>query len=115
MNDQRRAFDEGEKLVGNFGKARLVLEEVFTNAVDGEGIRRHLTFGIDVPALDDTGRQMVDEFDTGYFDQPMTQLRLKAGRLGIKDDFAQVGPLCRLLRAAAMPPLPLCTRVLEPF
>ena len=48
VDDQRRVAEESDQVVGRFGKERLVLEELLDQAVNREGLRRHVALGIEI-------------------------------------------------------------------
>ena len=51
--------------------------------MDGESILRHIATGIYVSVKTPAGGNMVDQLDTGDFDDPMTVARIETGRFGI--------------------------------
>jgi len=75
--------DEAEKLVHDRAKRRLTSEEFGGQAVDRESIPRHVALGIDMSVKTPTGRDMVDQFDAGDLDDPMSIVRIQTGSLGI--------------------------------
>lgn len=84
MDDQLRAFDELEELVGHFGETRLADEEFVGDAVDAD--RALVTFAIrlqvdvKVPAR----QAPTDQFDTADFNDPVTIGHRHAGGFGIE-------------------------------
>jgi hypothetical protein len=64
--------DKGQQLVDDSAKARLAREKFSGNAVHRERILGHAALGIDVPMELPTGWNMMHEFDTGDFDDPVT-------------------------------------------
>jgi hypothetical protein len=83
MDHQRVRPDEPEKLVHDRGKRRLASEEFGGQAVDSESIPRHVALGIDMSVKTPTARDMVDQFDAGNLDDPMSIVRIEAGSLSI--------------------------------
>ena len=100
--DQRRLPDEGDQLIGDLGKSRLVLQEGGRKAMDRKGFGRHVALGIDVAVKTTSGRDVVDEFDARDFDDTMPLVRIEACRFGIEDDLAHQ-LLLRGLRNANRP------------
>ena len=54
----------------------------------GEGFRRHVAFGIEMPMKGLPGRHAVENLDTADFNQPVAAQRVEAGGFGIENDFA---------------------------
>src|SRR5271166_3630546 len=74
-------------------------EEFCSQAVDGERIFRHVTLRIHVPVKTPTGRDVVNQLDTGDLDDPMSLARIEARRFSVQYDFAH-HPLRRGFRNA---------------
>jgi hypothetical protein len=51
--------------------------------MDGESIFGHIATGIYVSVKTPAGGNMVNQLDTGDFDDPMTVARIETGRFGI--------------------------------
>ena len=88
VDHQRRVADERQEIVGDFDKARLVLEEIRRQPVNGEGLGRHLAFRIEIAVEDRAGRNPVEQLDAADFDQAVTLVGIEAGGFGVENDFA---------------------------
>jgi hypothetical protein len=51
--------------------------------VDGEGILRHVALRVDISVKTPPGRYMVNQFDAGDLDDPMSIARIETGRFCI--------------------------------
>src|SRR6185437_15708520 len=60
VDHQRRVPDEGEEFVDHAAKARLVLEELGRQSVNGKSLRRHLTIRVEVGMERRAGRNPVE-------------------------------------------------------
>ena len=75
--------------------------------MDREGLRRHVTLGIEIAVEALAGGKAVDEFDAADLDQPMTLGGIEAGGLGVEYDLAhQVA-----LRSAGSSAVPRLRRI----
>ena len=92
VDDQRSAFDEGQKLVGDFRKARLGAQELGADAVDLIGLCRHVPIGIEIPAPGEACRQVVVQLDAGDLHDAVPELGLEARRLGVEHDLPHGPP-----------------------
>ena len=54
----------------------------------GEGFRRHVALGIEMPMKGLAGRHPVQNLDAADFNQPVAAQRVEAGGFGIENDFA---------------------------
>ncbi len=72
----------------HLGKARIVFQELGRQAVDREGLGRHVALGIEVAVEGLSGREAVEQLDAADLDQPMALIGVEAGGLGIEDDLA---------------------------
>ena len=88
VDHQRRVGDEFEELFDDMGKQRLVGEEFAGKTVHGEGFRRHVALGIDVPMKGLPRRHAVENLDAADLDQPVAAQRIEARGFGIENDFA---------------------------
>jgi hypothetical protein len=84
MRNQRRVADKCDQFIRDLVKARFVPEELGRKAVDGYGLGRHITFGIDVAMKILTAGEPIDQLDAPDLDQPMPLEGIKPGRLGIE-------------------------------
>ena len=103
VRDQGRIADEGEKLVGDLGEQRLVLELVGRDAVDGLRLGRHVAFRIDVVVEALPARDAVDDLDAADLDQAVSLEGIKARGLGIEHDLAQAIPPSATIEARSSP------------
>jgi hypothetical protein len=83
MDHQRVPADELLKFVQDCGKWRLASEEFSGQAVDGESILGHVALRIDVSVKTPPGGDMVDQFDAGDLDNPMSIAWIETRRFGI--------------------------------
>ncbi len=70
------------------GEQRLVLEELDRQAVNLEGLFRHVAFRIEVAVKRLAGRKPIDELDAADFDHAIALEGIKAGGFGIEDNLA---------------------------
>ena len=103
VDHERVRTDKGHELVDDDREWRLTSEKFRGQTMDGECIFGHLALRTDVSVEFSTGRNMVNEFDTGDLDDAMAIAGIKTGRLGIKDNFAH-HRLRRLAANACRPP-----------
>ena len=80
--------DECDEVIDDFREQRLVLEEFDREAVDREGLGRHVALGIEIAVERLPARNAVDELHTADLDQPMALVGIKACRFGVEHDFA---------------------------
>src|SRR5476649_768333 len=64
--------------------------------MDAIGVVGHIAFGIDEDVIDGAGRDLIDDFQTTDFHQPMSLRRAEPGGLGVEDNFTHRVPLFRL-------------------
>ena len=88
MRDELGVAEEGDQVIGLFGKQRLVLEELDRQSVNLEGRLRHVAFRVEVEMERLAGRETVDELDAANLNQPIARKGIKAGCFGIENDFA---------------------------
>ena len=88
VDDERRAVDEGEKLLGHVGETRLVGEEDSGKPVHSEGVLGHVAIGIEVVLERPAARQMVHELEAADLDDAVAGSGIQARGLGIEDDLA---------------------------
>src|ERR1700733_14171771 len=88
VNDKRRVRKKSDQVVGLLAKERLVLEELFAEAVNREGFGRHAALGIEIDVKGLAGRDAIDQFDATDLDQTMVVQRIETGRFSIKNNFA---------------------------
>ena len=86
VDDQRRVADEIQKSVGDVGEPVLAGEEIVRQAVDREGVLRHVAFRIEINVKFPAGRQVVLQFDGADLDDPVAGGRIEAGGFGVEDD-----------------------------
>ena len=77
-----------EEIVGDVGEARLVLEELGRQPVNGEGLGRHLALRVEIAVEGRAGRNPVEQLDAADLDQAVTLDGIEAGGFGVEDDFA---------------------------
>ena len=65
---------------------RLVGEEGGGQAVDLDGLGRHVALRVDVAVEAAPGRHVVDELDRPDLDDAVAGVRVEAGGLGVEDD-----------------------------
>src|SRR5215831_14841291 len=90
MRNKRRVADERDQVLNDLGEERLVLEGLARQAVDGDGLGRHVALGIDVAMKGLSARNAIDELDAADLHQSMSLEGIKPGRFGIEHDFAHV-------------------------
>jgi len=88
VDDELIVADEGEELVDDLGKFRLVAQEFRRQTMNTEGAFRHVALGIDVTVEEIPGRHMVEDFETAELDQPVALIGRKAGGFGVENDLA---------------------------
>src|SRR5262249_35797165 len=84
----RRIADELQKVFGDLGEARLVLEEVDREPMDREGFLGNVALGIDIAVEGRAGRNAIEQLDAADLDQPMALVGVEPGGLGIEHDLA---------------------------
>ena len=84
-----RALDEGQHVVGELGKARLVAQELGGKAMHLEGLVGHVALGVQVAVPHAARRDAVDQLDAADLDHAMAVERVEPRRLGIEHDLAQ--------------------------
>src|SRR5262249_13641896 len=77
------------------GKQWLTSEKFSRQAMDGEGVLRHVALGIDIAMKTTSGRDVVNEFDAGNFNDTMSLARVETRCFGIQDDLAHQLLRCR--------------------
>lgn len=90
VDDELRAAEELDELIGNVCKQRLVLQKVVVDAMDFERAGVDRTLGIDVAMESAARRPPILELDGSDFDDSMTGSSLEPGRFGIKHYLAQI-------------------------
>src|SRR5262249_43680186 len=88
MRNKRRVADERDQVLDDLGEKRLVLEKLARQAVDGDGLGRHVALGIDVAMKGLSARNAIDELDAAELHQSMALEGIKPRRFGIEHDFA---------------------------
>src|SRR5262249_21844127 len=106
MCNKRRIANERDQVIDDFGEERLVLEELARQAVDGNGLGRHIALGIEVAMKALPARNAIDELDAADLHQSVPLERIKPRRFGIEHDLAHVyvpasAPAVRRITAAA--------------
>ena len=99
MGDQIALFEEGDKLLGNLGKARLVPEEGVVEAMDARRVGRHRPLGVEIGVEAAAGRDVVDELDGADLDDTIAGKRFEPGGFCVEDDFAHDLPASVAARA----------------
>ena len=59
VRDERNVRDERQKLIGDVGEERLVLEEIVRQPMNGECLRRHRALRIEIAMKSLAGRNAV--------------------------------------------------------
>ena len=90
VDDQRRIPDEIHEIVGEVGEEGLVGQKFLGQAVDVEGLRRHVALWIDVDVIGLARGNVVHQLDAADLHQPVAAARVKAGRFGIEHDLAHI-------------------------
>ena len=106
MRNKRRVANERYQVIDDFREERLVLEELARQAVDGGGLGRHVTLGIEIAMKALPARNAIDELDAADLHQSVPLEGIKPRRFGIEHDFAHVyvpasAPAVRRITAAA--------------
>jgi hypothetical protein len=84
MDDQLRAFDELEELVGDFIETRLADEEFVGDAVNANRAFVTLAIRLQIDVEMPARQAPTDQFDTTDFDNPVTIGHRHAGGFGIE-------------------------------
>src|SRR6516162_1883620 len=88
VDDELRAADEQQQLLGDLGKARLPVEIGARDAVYGERAVVDLAFRVQITMEGAAARAAVDELDTADLDDAVIELGLEPRGLGVEDDLA---------------------------
>ena len=88
VDDELRAAHVLEKLGGDLGEARLVLEELVGDAVDAQRALLHCPLGVDVAVEMVPGEAPGDQLDAADLDDPVPEPRVETGRFGVEDDLS---------------------------
>src|SRR6516162_7681302 len=90
MRNKRRVANERDQVVDDFGEKRLIPEEFAGQAVDGDGLGRHIALGIEVAMKALPARNAIDELDAADLHQSVPLEGIKPRRFGIEHDLAHV-------------------------
>src|SRR5271168_2873898 len=86
MGEQLSSRNELRQLLGDFGKARLILKLITANAMHGIRRRLDVPVRVDVTVESTAGRAPVNQLDTADFYDPVPQARFETRGLGIQYD-----------------------------
>ena len=89
VHHQHGALEEGEHVVGQLGKTRLVAQELGGQAVHFEGLVGDVALGVQMAVPDASRGDAVDQLDAADLDDPVAVERVEPGGLGVEDDLAQ--------------------------
>jgi hypothetical protein len=84
MDDQLRALDEFEELIGHFSETRLAHQEFVGDAVDADGAFITLAIRLQVNVEMPPREASSDQLDTTDFDNPVAIGHRHAGGFGIE-------------------------------
>ena len=79
VRDQTVVAKECQHLVNNIAETRLVGQVSEGEAVNACGVFWDLPFGVEQSVEMPSGRQVVQQFQRGYLDDPVAELRVQAG------------------------------------
>ena len=88
VDDPFRARREGDEFRGDLLESRLALEIVPGHPVHFGRANVDLAFGVEAKMDRPAGRAAIGDFESGDLDDPVPELRVEAGGLGIDDDLA---------------------------
>ncbi|MCY1397000.1 hypothetical protein D9M71_119880 [compost metagenome] len=84
MDDQLRALDELEELLGHFSEARLADQELVGDAVNADGALVTLAIRLQVDMEMTAGQAPAHQLDTADLDDPVTVGDRHTGGFGIE-------------------------------
>jgi hypothetical protein len=86
VDDQLSAFDEFEKLIGDFGKTRLADQELIRDAVDANGALVTVAIRLQVNVKVAPGQTPTDQLHTTDLDHPVAVGDGHTRGFGVEDD-----------------------------
>ena len=89
VNDQFRAIDEFQKLIGNIGEQWLVRKEIGTQPMHFLRSGIHFSLRVQIPLETVSGQTPIDHFDTADLNDAVALFGLQTRRLCIKDYLSQ--------------------------
>jgi len=84
VRDQPAVAEEGQQLGGNGGKQRLSRQVCRGKAVHPAGFGRNVALRVDQCVEMLARRQLIDQLQSGDFDDPVAVQRIESGCLGIE-------------------------------